>query len=308
MYTVQEEEVIRMKIGNSSPMLDYMGSDEEKFARMKALGYDAIEGDLSKTPMNIFRNTADMEEHCKNVRNLADRYGIEIYQVHGPLQCDDRTEESRKRVWEYFHRAVYGCYLLGAKFLVVHPRLPYGFGDAPELDPEFTEKLTTQLLQELIPECEQYGIVLCLENMPFPTYRISSMEKTLEIVKKIDSPNVKVCLDTGHVNTLGQNLGDAVRLCGPYLQALHIHDNDGADDQHLLPYQGTADWESFVKALAEIDYSGVVMLETPGSVTEHMTEDARLLAESETVSVAGNLAKAIEKERRKNKHGSKNAL
>jgi sugar phosphate isomerase/epimerase len=37
---------------------------------------------------------------------------------------------------------------------------------------------------------------------------------------------------------------------------VHIADNKGEFDEHILPYQGTIQWEPIMKALKEIDYKG----------------------------------------------------
>ena len=36
----------------------------------------------------------------------------------------------------------------------------------------------------------------------------------------------------------------------------HVHDNFGEKDDHTLPYYGNVEWESVMKALADIDYAG----------------------------------------------------
>lgn len=67
------------------------------------------------------------------------------------------------------------------------------------------------------------------------------------------------CLDVGHV---GLPSGDAeawdfIKILGhDRLQALHIHDNDYTNDQHLIPYAGSIDWSQVTKALGQIDYAG----------------------------------------------------
>ena len=52
--------------------------------------------------------------------------------------------------------------------------------------------------------------------------------------------------------------------------------------KHLLPYFGTANWEAFTSALAEIGYDGPIMLETKGYVPENAPEDIRTQAEELT--------------------------
>jgi sugar phosphate isomerase/epimerase len=56
---------------------------------------------------------------------------------------------------------------------------------------------------------------------------------------------------------------------GHRLTILHIHDNNGHEDQHVLPYsclsnadEHVCDWQGFVEGLKEIGYSGTLAFET----------------------------------------------
>ena len=53
-----------------------------------------------------------------------------------------------------------------------------------------------------------------------------------------------------------------MRLLGDRLKVLHVHDNDGKNDQHRAPFTGTIDWEDFTSALAETGFRGVMSLES----------------------------------------------
>lgn len=58
-------------------------------------------------------------------------------------------------------------------------------------------------------------------------------EMLLEIVKGVDHPNLRLCLDAGHANTYSHvPVLDWVHRCAPYLQHFHIHNNDGSRDSH----------------------------------------------------------------------------
>ena len=48
---------------------------------------------------------------------------------------------------------------------------------------------------------------------------------------------------------------------GHRLQCTHINDNLGKDDLHLPPFSGTVKWETVMKALREINYTGALNLE-----------------------------------------------
>jgi len=43
---------------------------------------------------------------------------------------------------------------------------------------------------------------------------------------------------------------------------VHLHDNDGTKDAHVLPWEGTTDWERFRDLFHGLDYRGNLLLET----------------------------------------------
>jgi len=285
-----------MRIGRT---VSATGDIEKNMLEIKALGCDTVDVQLSDIKQPWYRNESEMERICTRARKAAEAAGLEIFQMHGPWPTWDTTEESRAEGWDAFHRCVYACHVLGTKHMILHPQMPYGWS-APETDPDYAEGLTVALLRDLLPDCEKYGVILCLENMPFLKQRISTMDRIVEAVKKVNSPYAGICLDTGHVNVFeGRNLGDDVRLAAPYLKTLHVHDNDGKGDRHMLPYLGTAAWDSFTAALAEIGYDGSMSLETLGPVSDrmppHILEKAMQLA----TDTARYLADEVERKRKK---------
>lgn len=281
-----------MKIGNSTGSFWYGGEPEGIFARMMALGYEAADWSIADIQANYYHDDKCMEDYCQKVRVGVEKTGITLWQAHGPWPTDDTTPETRTEGWRCFHHAVYMCHLAGCPRLVIHPQMPYGWG--AEQDADHAEALTIALLQDLVPDCEKYGVTICLENMPMMAHRISPIPKIVETVQKVGSKYVGICLDTGHVNVYGTDLGDMVRLAAPYLQSLHVHDNDGKRDAHQLPFLGCANWESFTKALGEIDFQGPMILETGGMLPQTGSDTVRDLFERFTVSVARYLAEQVD--------------
>lgn len=283
-----------MKTGNTSGAFSYLPIDR-MYVRMRELGYNAVDQDLADTNAPCYRDAASMEAHCKVIRAAAEDAGIEISQVHGPWPTDDTTAENRAKTLENMRLAVYGCHCLGAPYLIIHPQMPYGWGR--EEDADFALSLTIELMKNLMPDCEKYGVTLCLENMPMTAHRISTMERIAEAVEMVGHPNAAICFDTGHTNVYGHDLGDAVRTAGKYLRTLHVHDNDGKADRHQLPWLGSADWNSFTAALAETGFDGVMSLETRGPVSKNMPDAVRDAAEKLTYATAKALADTVENSR-----------
>ncbi len=105
--------------------------------------------------------------------------------------------------------------------------------------------------------------VICLENCSSPGTRTA--EELLQIIKASGSENAGICLDTGHANINNVDSADFIMQAGNSLKALHIADNMGKTDDHILPYgKGTVCWEGVLKALHVIGYRGLFNFEVPG--------------------------------------------
>ena len=79
------------------------------------------------------------------------------------------------------------------------------------------------------------------------------------------------CFDVGHANASGIDMRRFLNELGARVTALHIHDNNGKSDAHLIPYTQIrdqwgvelgVDWEAFLGGLQDIDYQGAIMFET----------------------------------------------
>ena len=73
-------------------------------------------------------------------------------------------------------------------------------------------------------------------------------------------PSVGMCLDTGHAY-LGRHIDAFVRLAGERLVHVHLHDNRGTFDDHLIPGRGAIDWCEVFDALRRVNYAGALVLE-----------------------------------------------
>ncbi len=253
-----------MKIGIESGPFSYIGTPARQYAYIRGLGYDTVDQDLSDVRQPCYGSREAMARHCEDFREASEKTGLKIHQIHGPWTTDDTTEESRAVVLEQMKLGLYGAKCMGAGYMVIHPQMPYAWGR--EEDPELAAELTFRLLTNLIPTCEELDVTVCLENMPFWWLRLAPMERIVEVVRKVNSPYVQICLDTGHVNVLKGDLIADTRLCAPWLKTVHVHDNSSRvqEDFHLMPYLGSLDWDAFARALAQTEYSGPLSLETGG--------------------------------------------
>ena len=82
---------------------------------------------------------------------------------------------------------------------------------------------------------EKPGVEIVLENVleTDPVW-------LLDIVKGVNDPRLRLCLDVGHVNAYSETpVEEWIRACAPYLSHFHVHNNDGETDFHRELPDGT---------------------------------------------------------------------
>lgn len=238
---------------------------EEGLRIMKSHGYDALDyGWFCHTENKIFHvSEAEFVSTLKRERAIIEDSGLFVNQTHGAWRwpAQDFSAYDRAERYAAMETGIRGTALLGAPNFVIHCIMPFG-----ENNPAHKEELWQMNLDHFTPLCDlagELGVTVCFENLPFTSLPLSRWNETLEFVKLMNHPAMKMCLDTGHAAVYGDSPADAVRAIGKkYLAALHVHDNDGRGDLHWRPGEGVIDWADFTRALHEIGFEGCVSLET----------------------------------------------
>lgn len=168
------------------------------------------------------------------------------------LCTDEGYIDGLVREIEMFEAIGVRCAVLHCDFM---PDVEIGYDERRELN--------IVKLRELCDRISHVDIILCLENL---CQHVLSADELLEIIEKVGSVKLGICLDTGHLNIQKKNTpGEFIRKAGKYLKALHVHDNDGNGDQHILPFaKGNIKFKEIMQALKEIDYNGLFNFEIPG--------------------------------------------
>lgn len=273
----------KLKIGiDPSSYFLFYKSHEMAYERMAVHGYDCVDAQfLCDTDQEIFAiPESEFQARMKAERALAESFGLSYAQSHGPWRWPPRdfTEEDRAERFEKMSRSIRGTAYVGARHFVIHCIMPYGCDSGEERAGQIA--MNQEFFGRLLRVAEEYDVIIDLENLPFPKLPISRTNEVLDFVKTMATPRMRMCLDTGHCSFYGDSPADSVRMIGKdYLTTLHIHDNDGPCDRHWEPGhpEGIIDWADFSKALHEIDYRGVVSLETqvPPDITDPAERDRR---------------------------------
>jgi sugar phosphate isomerase/epimerase len=125
---------------------------------------------------------------------------------------------------------------------------------------------------EICRIAEPLGVRVALEVIPNPLSSPAALVALLE--RDLDSAAAGICLDFGHA-FLGGDVVDAIETVAEHLIATHVHDNHGREDEHLVPYRGSIDWDSALIAMQKVGYDGVYLLELAGA-----GDPARILQEA----------------------------
>ena len=252
-----------MRIGITNYYLDKYGLNEGA-KRMAEHGYSAVDYNFSDTESVFY---SEKEEKfismLYKIRKKLEENGLFVNQIHGPWRwpVNDSTEDERASRFGKMTKALVIAKHLGAKYMAVHPLMP--FGDDSMYKAEEVYSINVRYYSSLANVAQNLGVIICLENLSFQKFPISRTEDVLKLIDRINHPNVKMCFDTGHAHILGESLSDSIRHIGnEKLKILHVHDNNGVNDDHVHPYDGTIDWSDVAEGLYDIGYNGVFSLET----------------------------------------------
>jgi sugar phosphate isomerase/epimerase len=108
------------------------------------------------------------------------------------------------------------------------------------------------------------------------------MSDLMETIDALGGEEFGLCLDPGHTILSGLNVYEELRKTDGLLLSLHVNDNDGLKDLHLVPLapKTSVDWRRFLSVLKDIEYCGPFMLEVYGGEgSDEVVEAARVLCE-----------------------------
>lgn len=185
--------------------------------------------------------------------------GVQFVQAHSPggnpLSENKRTAEELLKATI---RSIDVCGVLGIPNIVVHAGTIKGAGKEESF---FENK---KFFEKLFPAMERNNVNVLCENSTRKNvgdmYFTNSGSDIKEFVGYVNHPLFHACWDTGHGNCEGNQYDDIFAI-GKDLFAVHINDNSGQGDEHVLPYLGTVNMDEIMTALTDINYKGVFTFE-----------------------------------------------
>ena len=110
---------------------------------------------------------------------------------------------------------------------------------------------------ESLQTARDYGITYCLEVVNrFEQLLLNTVKEGMEFVDQVGSPNVKLLLDTFHMNIEEDYIGGSITSAKGYIGHFHI-----GECNRKPPGTGHMPWDEIFGAIKKIGYEGRIVME-----------------------------------------------
>ena len=213
----------------------------ESIQRCRKAGFTVL--DMNLCALNRRQTTLHLDnwqEQVDEIRNEAERLGCVFSQSHPPYRRGREGTFATAEEEAFFRamslRALEITAMLGAKWAVIHPVMDVT-ADINDVDAHV--RYNQQMFAREAELAAKLGVGLAFENMFDGDQRRFGPHSDL----------IGICWDVGHANRMYRDQLKPIRKLGSRIKALHIDDNLGKDDLHLLPFEGNVPWEQVMHTL-----------------------------------------------------------
>lgn len=172
-------------------------------------------------------------------------------------------EEIRQITLRRIKESVDACDRVGGDVVTVHPGFCW-FRNNNEIFGE-CKKRYRDFLEDILSYARGRGIHIGLENGSHSAGYPREVEEFIELTEMREE--LGITFDVGHAFLSAQNQGQGVDQVVEMIDSLgdeivnvHLHDNNGREDEHLPPGEGMIEFEPIFNALGSC-YDGYIVLE-----------------------------------------------
>ncbi|HEY3319025.1 MAG TPA: sugar phosphate isomerase/epimerase family protein [Planctomycetota bacterium] len=236
---------------------------------LQALGFRYIE--LEGVGAEHIRSMYENRERYKQALDQRGMGCVNYCPVLRPLVSMDKPE--REAAHDVFRLGAQTAAFFGAKTVHVATYLPpirfvgkqpyvgeIQFGETykVEMPSDFSWARQWEALCESVRTCcdiaVEHGLDLTIE--PRVGEMICSTDSLLRLMDHVQRSNCKATFDCAHLNAQKEILPFSARKLEGRIAGLHLADNDGTDNRHLMPGDGNIDFDGVFKELMRQGYNG----------------------------------------------------
>jgi len=225
------------------------------------LGYDGIE--IWGGRPHMFKH--DLNDEMVEIIELLTRLNMKVCnfipaQFRYPSHLCSLNEYVRKDSVEYIKVAIDNAVILGAPSVSLCPGMVL-------FDQSIEEgwKQLVKSYKELGRYVADKNITLIIEPAHrFESNLILTIDDCLKMLKELNSDKFGILLDSGHANVNGEDFNEIIPKCKGIPLHIHLDDNIGDFDSHMIPGKGNVDFKSLFSSLKAINYDGYISVELGG--------------------------------------------
>ena len=226
-------------------------------------------------PQNSYRKPLN-ELNIDNMLALMEKHNIsnDALIIHAPYIVNLATYDDEKRNFgiDFITRELVGVRETKARCLVLHP------GSAVNLSREDGIINIANSLKQILKNTENDNTIIALETMAGKGNELArTFEEVNQIIKLVDSPRIKVCLDTCHIFDSGYDIvndyegviNEFDRIIGlDKLSVIHLNDSKNTLDSHKDRHEnfgfGNIGFDTLIKFVYDERFINIPkILETP---------------------------------------------
>jgi len=272
-----------MDLSMTTDYVTSLGNPEPYLRRIAEAGFTHVHWCHEWNTTHVYSN-----EEIKQIKVWLNNFGLKLLDLHAPhgegAGWGSGSKDECLAALHLIHNRINMTSKLAGGAVVLH--LPARPSNPRDLDLYHASLRLS--LDKLEPHAMNVSIKVALENMENDDF-----EDLKKLLSDYDPEFLGLCYDSGHGN-IGSSGLDYLERLRDGLVSIHIHDNDGTEDQHGLRFSGTVDWLRLSRIIATSSYNGCVSLEA--NMRGKTIEEAVYLQEAHQAGSA--LARLIEDSRR----------
>ena len=174
------------------------------------------------------------------------KLGLNVIFVHLGYQGINNIwldNEEGKQLVERYKKDILVCKENGIDLVIMHLTSK---SEAPK-----PNEIGLNRLIEIVSYAKELGVKVAFENTKIKGY----LEYVIAHI-----PDAGICLDVGHLHAHFHDEFPFEKFVDK-IYAVHLHDNHGDKDAHLLPFDGTLNWNWLMNQLHACHYEGPMTME-----------------------------------------------
>jgi sugar phosphate isomerase/epimerase len=253
-----------MRFGISTHIYHERRLERDHLAQIAGYGFEAIELFATRSHFD-YRD----ESSVTRLGQWLGETGLALHSVHAPItdafgKPGATTYSNAAGAHEKREAAVREAQAA----LEIARRIPFGamvvhLGTPSSLNnPDDNHRhLAVRSLESICKVAAPLGVKIAVEVIPNRLSDPGALATLLE--NDLDGHAAGICLDFGHAHLVGE-VADAIETVAEHVITTHVHDNHGRDDEHLVPYFGSIDWDLALMTMQKIGYEGTYLMELAG--------------------------------------------